>query len=411
MSLRQGRSYLAIPGPSVMPDAVLQAMHRPSPNIYEGELIALTESLFPDLLHVARSSAKVAIYIGNGHAAWEAALANVVSEGDRILLLATGNFGHGWADMAERVGAIVDRVDFGKRSPIDVEQLTEALKKRNDYKAVLTVHVDTATSAKSDVAAVRTALDDAGSDALLMADCIASLGCDDFRFDDWGVDIMVAGCQKGLMTPPGMSFVYFGDKASNVRKTLKRVSAYWDWVPRTEPEFYYQYFCGTAPTNHLYGLRAALDLIKEEGLDNVMDRHATLARAIWSAVDVWGSQGPLELNIQDPAHRSHAVTGLRIGEPLGTRLREWTEHQAGLTLGIGLGMATPDDPAWHGFFRFGHMGHVNAQMIMGMLGTVDAGLKAIGVPHGDGAVSAAAHVIASATSAQPLNTDVQGCCG
>lgn len=411
MSLRHGRSYLAIPGPSVMPDEVLQAMHRPSPNIYEGDLIELTESIFPDLLHVARCTGKVATYIGNGHAAWEAALSNIANPGDRILLLATGNFGHGWADLAENLGIEVDRLDFGKRSPIDPAQVSDALAKRKDYKAVMTVHVDTATSAKSDISAVRQAMDAAGCDALLLSDCIASLGCDDFRFDDWGVDVMVSACQKGLMTPPGMSFVFFNEKAAQARKTVNRVSTYWDWVPRTDPEFYYQYFCGTAPTNHLYGLRAALDMIKSEGLDHVFERHEVLARAIWAAVDTWAMKGPLQLNIQNPAHRSHAVTGLRIGAPFGTQLREWTEHQAGLTLGIGLGMAAPNDPEWHGFFRMGHMGHVNAQMVLGMLATVDAGLKATGVPHGDGAVSAATQLIASATTAQPLDGQVQTCCG
>ncbi len=410
MSLNHGRSYLAIPGPSVMPDAVLQAMHRPSPNIYAGELIDLTASLIPDLLHVARSSQKVAIYIANGHGAWEAALANTVAPGERILLLATGNFGHGWADMAERLGAVVDRVEFGKRSPIDPTAVADALAKRNDYKAVMAVHVDTATSARSDIAAVRQVMDDAGSDALLFADCIASLGCDDFRFDDWGVDVMVTACQKGLMTPPGMAFVYFNDRADAARQGLAQVSPYWDWSPRVDPDMYYQYFCGTAPTHHLYGLRVALDMIKAEGLDNVFDRHRTLAQAIWAASDAWGQDGPLELNIQNPDHRSHAVTGVRIGAPLGTQLREWCEHQAGLTLGIGLGMAAPDDPAWHGFFRFGHMGHVNAQMVIGLVGTVDAGLKACAIDHGAGAVDAAARVIAAAPLPKVLAAKAEPCC-
>ncbi len=407
MSLNQGRSYLAIPGPSVMPDAVLQAMHRPSPNIYAGDLIDLTHSLIPDLLHVARSTQNVAIYIANGHGAWEAALANTVAPGERILLLATGNFGHGWADMAERLGAVVDRVEFGKRSPIEMQAVADALAKRKDYKAVMAVHVDTATSAKSDIAAVRKVMDDAGCDALLYADCIASLGCDDFRFDDWGVDVMVTACQKGLMTPPGMAFVYFGDRAAAARQALPQVSPYWDWAPRVDPDMYFQYFCGTAPTHHLYGLRVALDMIKAEGLDQVFARHETLARAIWAASDAWGQGGPLELNIADPAHRSHAVTGVRIGAPLGTQLRDWCEHQAGLTLGIGLGMAPPDDPAWHGFFRFGHMGHVNAQMIMGLVGTVDAGLKACGIPHGPGAAEAAAGIIANATAPQTTGAGTQ----
>ena len=411
MSLKNGRSYLAIPGPSIMPDAVLQAMHRASPNIYAGELIDLTDSLIPDLKMVAQTKGYAAIYIGNGHAAWEAALANTIAEGDRILLLATGRFGHGWADIAESLGVVVDRLDYGNRSAICPQQVSDALSKGVDYKAVMTVHVDTATSARSDILAVRQAMDAAGTDALLLCDCIASLGCDQFLMDDWGVDVMVTGCQKGLMTPPGMSFVYFNDKGAAARAGLKRVSSYWDWNPRTSPEMYYQYFCGTAPTHHLYGLRVALDMIKGEGIENVWSRHATLARAVWAACDAWGQGGPLEMNMQSADTRSHAVTALRIGAPYGTALREWCETQAGITLGIGLGMAEPSDPAWHGFFRLGHMGHVNAQMILGLLGTIDAGLKAVGVPHGDGAVSAAAGVIAQATSQQGVIQYTQSCCG
>ncbi|MGB4111897.1 MAG: aminotransferase class V-fold PLP-dependent enzyme [Yoonia sp.] len=390
MSLANGRAYLAIPGPSVIPDAVLRSMHRASPNIYEGELHDLTDSLIPDLKAVAMTKQNVAIYIGNGHAAWEAALSNVLSEGDTVLVLATGRFCIGWGEMAEGLGVTVQTIDFGDRADVDLAKVEDALRadKTGKIKAVLAVHVDTSTSVKNDVAGLRRVLDTTGHDALLMADCIASLGCDRFEMDAWGVDVMVAACQKGLMTPAGICFVYYNAKADARRPS--RVSRYWDWRARTEPEHYFQYFDGTAPTHHLYGLRTALDMIKDEGLDHVFARHEALAKTVWAAFDCWSTEGPLALNIADPAKRSHAVTSATAGSPNADALRHWCEHKAGLTLGIGLGR-TPADA----FFRIGHMGHVNAQMIMGVLGTMEAGLIALKIPHGKGAVEAAASVIAA----------------
>jgi alanine-glyoxylate transaminase/serine-glyoxylate transaminase/serine-pyruvate transaminase len=205
---------------------------------------------------------------------------------------------------------------------------------------------------------------------------------------------MVAGSQKGLMVPPGMGFVFFNEKAAKVRRQMPRVSRYWDWGPRVDPEIFYQYWNGTAPTHHVYGLRVALDMIHGEGIEAVWQRHAVLARAIWAACDAWSVGGSLQMNVDDPQYRSHAVTALRLESPQATALREWTEHQIGLTLGIGLGMAPPGDPAWHGYFRLGHMGHVNGHMILGLLGGIDAGFKSLGIPHGDGALAAAAEVIA-----------------
>ncbi|HSG56283.1 MAG TPA: aminotransferase class V-fold PLP-dependent enzyme, partial [Paracoccaceae bacterium] len=217
------------------------------------------------------------------------------------------------------------------------------------------------------------------------------------EMDEWGVDVMVAGSQKGLMTPPGLGFVFFSDKADRARDRADCVTAYWDWRARMAPEHYYQYFCGTAPTHHLYGLRTALDmLVHEEGVEAAWARHARLARTIHAALDVWGQDGPVEMNIQDPAKRSHAVTSVRIGAPHGTALRDWLTEKAGVTLGIGLGMADPSDPAWHGFFRIGHMGHVNAHMVLGLLGTIEAGLTALRIPHGAGALEAAARVVSEA---------------
>lgn len=389
MSLANGRPYVAIPGPSVIPDRVLQAMVRPAPNIYEGEIVTLTESLIPDLKRVAGTvDGKCAIYIGNGHAAWEAALANTLAEGDRVLVLATGRFGPGWGEMAEARGLEVETLDLGMTGPVDYDRVEDALRGR-EFAAVLAVFVDTSTGLMLDMARLRAALDAAGSGALLMADCIASMGCDRFEMDALGVDVAITGSQKGLMTPPGAAFVFFGTRAEAARGRLARVSRYWDWVPRTEPEGFYQYFCGTAPTHHLYGLRAALDIIAEEGLPNVWTRHDRLARAIWAACDAWGAEGPLRINVREESERSRAVTSIGLDPGQGEALRYWCADEAGVTLGIGLGREPMD--AW---FRIGHMGHVNAHMVLGVLAVIEAGLQATGVPHGGGALAAAAAELA-----------------
>ena len=196
------------------------------------------------------------------------------------------------------------------------------------------------------------------------------------------------------MTLPGVGFVWVNERAKEAQKTAKCVTHYWDWGPRLDPEAYYQNFCGTAPTHHLFGLREALNMIAEEGLPNVWERHEKLSQAIWAAVDCWAKRGAIELNVADPEVRSHAVTSIRLGGQDGARLRKWTEHVVGVTLGIGLGMESEEDPKGEGFFRIGHMGHVNAHMVLGVLSTIEAGLTALQIPHGEGALDAAAAVIA-----------------
>lgn len=392
MSLAWGREYLAIPGPSVMPDAVLQAMHRPSPNIYDGELIQMMPALTRDLKRVARTDQHVAIYIANGHGTWEAALSNVIAPGETVLAPASGRFAHGWAEMATGLGADVQVIDFGMAAPWDFGRLADTLRAgtAHEIKAVLAVHVDTSTSIRNDIPALRQLLDDLNHPALLLADCIASLGCDRFEMDAWGVDVMVTASQKGLMTPPGVGFVFFNQKAAAKRASMPRVSRYWDWQPRAEPDLFYQYFNGTAPTHHLYGLRAALDLINAEGIDAIWARHDRIAQAIWAACEIWAQAGALQLNVADRAHRSHAVTALRLTDGRGTPVRQFTETQLGLTLGIGLGMQDEE-----GCFRLGHMGHVNGQMVMAMLGGLEAAMAALNIPREPGALDAAAAVLAA----------------
>ena len=381
-----------------MPDRVLQAMHQAAPNIYEGALHEMVDGIIPDLKKVAKTSGEVAIYIANGHGTWEAALTNILSRGDRVLALATGRFVVFWAIMAERLGIEVDLINFGKSSSIDLNQVEEKLNadQEKSYQAVLVVQTDTASSVRNDIEALSECIRSTGHPALLMVDCMASLACDLFEMDSWGVDLMVAGSQKGLMTPPGLGFMYFNHRVIEARKRANLVTPYWDFLPRINPEVFYEYFYGTAPTHHLFGLREALNMIFEEGLDQIWARHAKLSQAIWSAFESWGEGSSIRLNIKEPQQRSHSVTSASMDSPNATELRRWTEHKVGVTLGIGLGMADPSDPAYNGFFRVAHMGHVNAHMTLGMLSVIDAGLKALNIPHGDGALEAASRIVSSA---------------
>lgn len=398
MSLAHGRPYLAIPGPSVMPDRVLAAMHRAAPNIYEGKLPDMVETLWPDLRRVAGTTQNVALYIANGHGVWEAANMNLFSRGDRALVLATGRFGLSWAESVRALGVTVDVLDFGKSSPVDFDQVEAALRADGGaYKAVLCTHVDTASTVRTDVVRLREVMDAVGHPALLAVDCIASMACDEFHMDAWGVDVVVAASQKGLMVPPGIGFVWFSDKARERCRTSDLRTPYWDWAPRADATEFWQYWNGTAPTHHLFGLRESLDMLAEEGMPAVWKRHEVLASAVWAAFDVWGAGTPeIALNVADPAHRGRSVTAARLGAPHATRLREWTEHKGGVTLGIGLGMAAPSEPAYHGFLRVAHMGHVNAHMTLGALAVMEAGMLSLNIPHGQGALAAAARVVGSA---------------
>ncbi|RMH48555.1 MAG: alanine--glyoxylate aminotransferase family protein [Alphaproteobacteria bacterium] len=397
MTLARGRHFLSIPGPSVMPERVLRAMHRDAPNIYEGEIIALTREVIAGLKRVACTGHHAMLYISNGHGAWEAALTNTLSRGDRVLALATGRFARGWAEMARRLGVAVEILDFGPRAAVDPDRLEDALRAAPDTRAVLVCQTDTASSALNDIPAIRAAMDAAGSSALLMTDNIASLACDEFHMDAWGVDVTVAACQKGLMTPPGVGIVFAGPRAEAARRRADLVTPYWDWRPRMHPEEQYQLFCGTAPTHHIFGLAEALRMIFEEGLEAVWARHRVLAGAVHAAVEAWGSGGPWELNIPDPAARSAAVTTIRAGTVDVAPLRALADATLGVTLGVGLALGTPVAGSREpGVFRIGHMGHVNPAMLLGTLGAVESAMQALGLPHGRGAVEAAAAVIAAA---------------
>ena len=390
MSLSSGRDLFMTPGPSVIPDRVLNAMHRAAPNIYEGPLVEQVEEIVDMLRKVARTKGHPAIYISNGHGIWEAAISNIFEPGDKMLALATGRFGIGWADVARRMGVDVQVLDFGSTHGFDGDRVADALRADPSIKAVTSVQTDTSTSVCNDIPLLRKVLDDVGHDALLMVDCIASLGTEVHEMDNWGVDVMVAGCQKGLMTPPGLGFTFHNDKAESVSRKVKKLSPYWDWEPRTHPSFFYQHFGGTAPTHHLFALYEALTMMMDEGMENIWSRHQRQAEAIWAAADRWSEGGAVRLNVPNIADRSRAVTTFLSDNTNLTPLRKWCLSEAGLTLGIGLSI---NGPGADNMFRIGHMGHMNPPMLLGALATVDAGLKALAIPHGNGAVEVATQAL------------------
>ncbi len=392
MTLRFGREFLSIPGPSVMPDRVLRAMHRPAPNIYEGDLIDMTHSILADLKRVGRTKGEPIIYIANGHGAWEGAIANTFSRGDKALVLGSGRFAIGWGEMAEAMGVSVELLDAGDRAPVDPNRVEERLRAdtAHEIRAVLVVQVDTASSVWNDVAAIRQAIDAAGHPALFMVDCIACLGSVPYEMDEWGVDVTVSGSQKGLMTPPGVSFNHVGEKAWEWHAKANLRSSYWDWERRAKPEVFYQRFAGTSPTHHLFALREALTmLLEEETLEGAWARHRVLADAVRAAVAEWAKGNEIEFNIPDPAHRSDVVTTVLTNGIDADRLRRISDGSLGVVLGVGLG-------DFNGrAFRIGHMGWVNPPMIYAALGAVETALAAMKAPYHSG-VEAATKVIARA---------------
>jgi alanine-glyoxylate transaminase/serine-glyoxylate transaminase/serine-pyruvate transaminase len=385
MTVRHGREFLCIPGPTTIPDAVLSAMHRPAIEIYSGELVGITASCLADLKAIFRTTASVYIYAANGHGAWEAAVTNVLSRGDTILVLASGRFAVGWGEAAEKLGVTVETVPCDWRHAVDPAAVEDRLRadRAGRIKAVLVVQIDTATGVVNDIPAVRAAMDRAGHGALLMVDAVASLGTMPFDMDGWGVDVAVTGSQKGLMTPPGLGFVAANARAQAVHAKADLCTRYWDWTQR-DGEAHYQKYCGTPPEHLLFALRKALDLLLEEGLDNAIRRHALLAEAVRRAVAAWSEGGEMEFNILEPAHRANSVTTVRLREGLDPeRIRQYCSRHCGVILGVGIGDLTGKA------LRIAHMGHVNAPMILGTLATVEVALQALGLPHGKGGVQAA----------------------
>ena len=388
MSVRAGREFLAIPGPTTVPDEVLRAMHRPAVDIYAGPLLALTDSLLKDVARVFHTTGRAYIYISNGHGAWEASLTNVLSKGDRILVLESGRFAIGWGESARRMGVEVEILKGDMRRavrPSEVEARLKADRKANGrgtIKAILVAQIDTASGVVNDIEAIGQAIRAAGHDALLMVDAVASLGCMPFEMDKWGVDVAMSGSQKGMMTPPGLSFVAANDRAREVHKTAGLRTPYWDWTDR-EGDLHYQKYAGTPPEHLLFGLRQALDMLFEEGLENVFRRHWLLAEAVRRAVGVWSEGQAIGFNIVEPNERSDSVTCVLVNGHDPEAIRAYANQKCGVILGHGIGELSGKA------FRVAHMGHVNAPMVLGTLSVIEMALAALEVPHAKGGAQAA----------------------
>jgi alanine-glyoxylate transaminase/serine-glyoxylate transaminase/serine-pyruvate transaminase len=384
MTVRAGREFLAVPGPTNIPDEVLRAMHRPAVELYSEPLVALTDTLLRDLGRVFGTATRPYIYIANGHGAWEAALTNVLSRGDKILVLESGKFAVDWGDAAGRLGAEVEVLKGDWRRAVRPQEVEARLRADtgNTIKAVLTVQIETSTGVGNDIAAIGAAIKAARHDALYMVDVVASLGCVPFTMDTWGVDVAVAGSQKGLMSPPGLSFVAAGPRAREAHKKAQLRTPYWDWTGR-DGDSHYQKYSGTPPEQLLYALRKALDMLFEEGLDNVFLRHRLLAEAVRRAVAVWKKANVIDFQVVEPAARSDAVTTVLTDGCDANLVRAYCENKCGVVLGRGLGKMNGKA------FRIAHMGHLNAPMVLGTLGVVETALKALRIPHGDGGVQAA----------------------
>ena len=394
MTVSNGRQFLSIPGPTNVPDKVLQAMNRPAIDLYSGDMLGITASLLADLPKLFRTAGRCYIYAANGHGGWEGAFTNVLSRGDHVLVLESGRFAIGWGEMAKMMGAEVEVLAQDGRKAVDPAAVETRLKAdtKRTIKAILVVQIDTATGVVNDLPAIRKAIDAAGHPALLMVDTVASLGTMPFEMDAWGIDVAMCGSQKGLMTPPGLAFVAAGPRAHEAHKTAGLRTFYWDWTFRDGPE-HYQKYCGTPPEHLLFGLRAAMDMLFAEGLENAFRRHALLAEATRRAVAKWAEGQVLAFNIVDPAQRGNSVTNVLVQGRDPQVILDYCREKCGVVLGVGIGNLTGKA------FRIAHMGHTNAPMVLGTLAAVEMSLKALNIPHGSGGVSAAIEYLGSEVAA------------
>jgi alanine-glyoxylate transaminase/serine-glyoxylate transaminase/serine-pyruvate transaminase len=399
MTLRSGRHFLQIPGPTNVPDRVLRAIDRPTIDHRSREFARLGRDVLEGMQRIFKTRGHVFIYPASGTGAWEAALVNTLSPGDRVLMFETGHFATLWRAMAARFGLDVDFVPGDWRNGVDPDLVAERLSddRERRIKAVLVVHNETSTGVASRVELVRRAIDLAEHPALLMVDTISSLGSIDYRHDEWRADVTVAGSQKGLMLPPGLSFNAVSDKAVAASRTNRLMRSYWDWsdMQKHNPTGFFPY---TPGTNLLFGLREAIAMLEEEGMPNVFARHARHAEAARRAVRGWG----LEILCANPQEYSNSLTAIVM--PTGhdaDRLREMILDRCDMSLGAGLGKLAGK------VFRIGHLGDFNDLMLMGTLAGVEIGLQAAGVPHQPNGVRAAIDFLASGALVAAANPEPQ----
>jgi alanine-glyoxylate transaminase / serine-glyoxylate transaminase / serine-pyruvate transaminase len=367
-----GRHFLQIPGPTNVPDRVLRAMSAPTIDHRGPEFASLALEVLQAVKPVFGTTAPVVIYPSSGTGAWEAALTNTLSPGDAVLAFETGHFATLWRDMAVRLGLEVVFVDGDWRHGVDPEAVAERLASDSAgrIKAVMVVHNETSTGVTSRVAEVRRAMDAAGHPALLLVDTISSLGSIDYRHDEWGVDVTVAGSQKGLMLPPGLSFNAVSEKALSASRTARLPRSFWDWQPILSANAR-GFFPYTPATNLLYGLREAVRMLAEEGLDRVYARHARHAEATRAAVQGWG----LEVLALDEREYSGSLTAVLLPDGYDAdAVRSLILDSYDMSLGSGLGRLAGK------VFRIGHLGHFNDLTLAGTLAGVQMGLVRSGVP-------------------------------
>ncbi|MEM6373780.1 MAG: aminotransferase class V-fold PLP-dependent enzyme [Pseudomonadota bacterium] len=388
--MRSGRHFLQIPGPTNTPDRIQRAMHRAVMDHRGPEFAKLGYSVLQDLKAVFKTENRVVIYPASGTGAWEAALVNVLSPGDQVLMYETGQFATLWKNMAAKLGFDPVFMQGDWRSGANAEAIGAQLAADTGHKikAVCVVHNDTATGITSDIAAIRAAMDSVQHPALLMADTISSLGSMDFQTDAWGVDVVVAGSQKGLMLPPGLSFNAVSDKAWAACQNGGDRRSYWDWRDMAGPNDQ-GFFPYTPATTLLYGLREALDMLAEEGLEAVFARHARHAKATRAAVDGWG----LEILAANEDERSDCLTAVLMPDETGAdALRAEVLDSFDMSLGTGLNKVADR------VFRIGHLGDFNDLMLMGTLCGVEMGLKRANVTHRKGGAQAAMDFLAAHVS-------------
>ncbi len=376
-----GRHFLQIPGPTNVPDRVLRAIDNPTMDHRGPDFGLLGARILTNIKAVFGTAGHVVIYPASGTGAWEAALANTLSPGDHVLMCRTGWFATLWHELATRLGLTAQFIETDWRRGADVAGIASALAedKSHRIKAVCVVHNETSTGCASDVAAVRAAMDAAGHPALLLVDTISSLGSMDYRHDEWGVDVTVAGSQKGLMLPPGLSFNAISAKALAAAEGAKIPRSYWDWRPMLAANAT-GYFPYTPATNLLYGLDTALSMLAEEGLPAVFARHDRHAEATRRAVRSWG----LEVQCAEPRDYSSALTAVRVPEGHSANaLRAAILAKCNMSLGNGLGQLNDR------VFRIGHLGDFSDLALVGTLGGIEIGLRVAGVPHARGGTQAA----------------------
>jgi alanine-glyoxylate transaminase/serine-glyoxylate transaminase/serine-pyruvate transaminase len=385
----RGRHFFANPGPTNIPDSVLRAIDRPSIDFHDPDFREVYDACFEGVKRVLRTNHRLFMYTGSGHGAWEASLTNLLSPGDTILLLESGYFSDEWAKMAKALKVEVRLVPCDWRHGVDIGTVRAALAEdaAHAIKAVCVVHNETATGMFIPIPEVRAAIDATKHPALLLVDTISSLGSLDFRMDEWKIDTVVGGSQKGLMLPTGVSFTGVSAKGMEAHARAKLPRFYFDWsLMEKRPQ---KSFIGTLPVNMFYGLRESIRLLEEEGLPNVFARHTRLAEATRLAVKVWaGNNGP-QLYCTNPTRYSDSVTAIMMPERHdGDALRETARARFNVSLGGGLG-------ALRGrVFRIGHLGDLNEPMLLGALSAVEMSLRINQVPHGKGGVDAAMEFLA-----------------